>query len=122
MYFFNALVSGVVFMIATASAAPTAKELDVNSNMFSGNPFEITELIVDRVKGGNVSMVFTVYNPDPLSNMTVDCTGHWPFGSSGWPTGTYEPCLNGSMAWHMKDFVSWTEFSLELKDTFTDPR
>lgn len=119
---FSALISGIAFMVATVSALPAAKELNVNNKMFTGNPFEVTELIVDRVKAGNVSMIFTVYDPDPLANKTVDCPGSWAYGSSGWPTGTYQSCLNSTFGWHMKDFVSWTEFSLELKDTFTDPR
>ena len=58
MHSFSALISGIAFVIATVSALPAAKELNVNNNMFSGNPFEVTELIVDRVKVGNVSMIF----------------------------------------------------------------
>jgi hypothetical protein len=118
MKFTNVLAAATTFIASTVVALP--RELDVNSKQFSGNPFELTNLVVDRVEAGNVSMIFTIYNPDPLSNFTADCTGTWPYGSSGWPAVTYQSCLEGSFAWHMKDFVSWTEFSLELKDTFKD--
>jgi hypothetical protein len=121
MQFTNVLVAYIAFFLATVFALPTARELNVLSKQFTGNPLELTDLIVDRVEASNVSMIFTVHNPDPLSNMTVDCVGTWPYGSGGWPSVKYQSCLNGSFAWYLKDFVSWTEFSLELKDTFKDP-
>lgn len=118
MHFFNAFVSGIAFMVATVSALPAAKELDLRNTMFTGNPFELTKLVVDRVADGNVSMAFTMYNPDPSSKMTVNCTGGWPFDSRGWPAGNYASCSGGYFGWYISDFVSWTDFSLELKDTF----
>jgi hypothetical protein len=121
MQFISLLTAGIAFTLARALALPAARELDIKNKQFAGNPFELTDLVVDRVEAANVSMVFTIHNPDPLSNMTSDCTGTWPYGSRGWPSDIYQPCLNGSFAWHMKDFVSWTQFSLELKDTFKDP-
>jgi hypothetical protein len=121
MQFLNLLTAGIAFITVTAFALPAPRELDIKNMQFAGNPFELTELIVDRVEAANVSMIFTIHNPDPLSNMTSDCTGTWPYGSGGWPSGTYQSCLNGSFAWHMKEFVSWTAFTLELKDTFRDP-
>jgi hypothetical protein len=105
MQLINLLTAGIAFITATAFALPAPRELDIKNMQFAGN----------------VSMIFTIHNPDPLSNMTSDCTGTWPYGSRGWPSGTYQSCLNGSFAWHMKEFVSWTEFTLELKDTFKDP-
>lgn len=120
MHFFNAFVSGIAFMVAAVSALPTTKELDLRNAMFTGNPFELTKLTVDRVAGGNVSMGFTIYNPDPSSKMTVNCTGGWPFDSRGWPAGNYASCSGGYFGWYITDFVSWSDFSIELKDTFDD--
>jgi len=121
MQFINVLTTGIALIAATVLALPAATELDIHNKQFAGRPFEITDLIVDRVEASNVSMIFTIHNPDPLSNMTADCAGTWPYGSRGWPSGIYQSCLNGSFAWHMKSFVSWTQFTLELKDTFRDP-
>jgi hypothetical protein len=121
MQFISLLTAGIAFTLARALALPAARELDIKNKQFAGNPFELTDLIVDRVEAANVSMIFTIHNPDPLSNMTADCVGSWPYGSRGWPSGIYQSCLHGSFGWHMKDFVSWTNFTLELKDTFKDP-
>ena len=117
----NALVACFAFFLTAVFAFPAPKELAVQSKQFSGNPFEVTKLTVERVEAANVSMTFTIYNPDPLANTTANCTGNWPYGSGGWPKGKYESCLNGSFAWTMKEWVSWTQFSLDLKDTFKDP-
>ena len=117
----NALIACFAFLLVTVFALPSPKGFVVNNKQFTGNPFEVTDLIVDRVDAANVSMVFTIHNPDPLSNKTADCTGTWPYGSGGWPSGKYESCLNGSFAWTMKEWTSWTQFSLDLKDTFKDP-
>lgn len=122
MQFINAFTSGIALMAASALAATAPLDLGLVSLQFAGNPFELTDLAVDRVVASNVTLDFTIYNPDPLADATTTCTGTWPYGSAGWPTGIYEFCANSSFAWHMKDFESWTDFTLELKDTFTDPR
>jgi hypothetical protein len=117
MHFTNVLVACIAFFLANVFA----RKLDVTNKQFTGNPFQLTNLKVHRVEASDVSMIFTVHNPDPISNMTADCAGTWPYGSSGWPSAKYQSCLNGLFAWYLRDFVSWTEFSLELKDTFKDP-
>jgi hypothetical protein len=117
----NALVACFAFLLVTVFALPSPKSFAVQNKQFAGNPFEVTHLTVDRVEASNVTMVFSIHNPDPLSNRTASCTGTWPYGSGGWPSGKYESCLSGSFAWTMKDWTSWTEFSLDLKDTFKDP-
>lgn len=117
----NALVVCFAFFLVTVFALPSPKGFAVQNKQFAGNPFEVTHLTVDRVEASNVTMVFTVHNPDPLSNKTVTCSGTWPYGSGGWPSGKYDSCSRGTFAWTMKEWTSWTQFSLDLKDTFKDP-
>lgn len=126
MQLLNTLAAGIAFIAATVSALPAPMELDIHYKQFAGNPFELTELNLDRVQDGNATIAFTIYNPDPLANVTATCTASWPYGSSGWPSAVYKSCENkngtSSFAWHMDEFNTWTDFTLEVKDTFRDPR
>jgi hypothetical protein len=119
MQLINTIAVGITFIAATAFALP--RELKFQNKQFSGNPFQVTDLIIDSVEEGNVSMAFTVFNPDPLANATANCATSWPYGSDGYPKAVYKSCGNSSMAWHMQDFRNTTDFTLELKDTFKDP-
>lgn len=125
MQLINTISVGIAFIAATASALP--RELKIQNKMFSGNPFQITDLIIDSIPDGNVSMAFTVYNPDPLANTTTNCASTWPHNSDDYPQAIYKACGNTSVAWHMKDFRNVEEtkppmnFTIELKDTFKDP-
>lgn len=121
MHFTTLLPTALALLFTTASALPAS--VTTHSKMFTGNPFELTHLSVDRVEAANVTLEFTIHNPDPLANTTATCTGSWPYNSMGWPTSIYEGCGNSSFAWHMRDFDEWEGgFVLEVKDTFKDPR
>lgn len=123
MHFTSLISSGLALLAATAYARPTPDSVETHNKMFAGIPFEITNLTVNRVESANVTMSFTVHNPDPLANSTAECTRSWPYGSKGWPNGIYAACSTGKFAWNMKDFTSWSEsFIIEVKDSFTDPR
>jgi hypothetical protein len=77
MYGISLLVSGL--MVASAIAAPAA----------TTRPFQITNLSIKEVEGGNTTFKFTVHDPDPLTNATQKCTGAWKTGSGGYPQGSY---------------------------------
>ena len=52
-------------------------------------PFQITNTIVTDIMGGNTTIKFTVYDPDPLTNATETCTATWKTGSGAYPSGAY---------------------------------
>lgn len=125
MQLINSISVGIAFIAATASALP--RELKIQNKMFSGNPFQITDLNITSIPNGTVSMAFTVYDPDPLANTTTDCASSWPYGSNDYPQAIYRSCGNTSVAWHMQDFddvediEDAIDFTVEIKDTFKDP-
>jgi hypothetical protein len=125
MQLINTIAVGIAFIFATASALP--RELKFQNKQFSGNPFQVTNLLIDSVEDGDVSIAFTVYDPDPLAMTTTNCTAHWPYGSDGYPQAIYKSCGNSSVAWHMEEyepveeFENGIDFTTELKDTFKDP-
>jgi hypothetical protein len=125
MQLINTIAVGFAFILATVSALPRA--LKFQNKQFSGNPFQITNLLIDSVEDGDVSIAFTVYDPDPLANTTTNCSAHWPYGSDGYPSAIYKSCGNTSFAWHMdeyepvEEFENGIDFTIELKDTFKDP-
>ena len=52
-------------------------------------PFKITALKIRKYAYANVSIVFTVDDPDPLTNSTALCSGSWAVHSKGYPQGSY---------------------------------
>ena len=62
MQLINTIAMGIAFIAATASALP--RELKFQNKQFSGNPFQVTDLIIDSVEDGDVAIAFTVYDPD----------------------------------------------------------
>ncbi|TKA59678.1 hypothetical protein B0A55_13023 [Friedmanniomyces simplex] len=84
-------------------------------------PFEITNLQLHEIEGGNTTIGFTVYDPDPLTNAIQRCTGNWATGSSGYPQGSYETCGNSSFAWNMYSYTNCQNFVLGIEQAFTDP-
>lgn len=122
MQFTTIVATAVAFVASTVTALPAPRELDMKQK-FAGNPFQLTNLTVERNEGADVALSFNIYNPDPLANSTTVCSGSWAYGSSDWPDAVYEPCDDTSFAWHLTDFDSWSEgFTLEVKSTFQDPR
>ncbi|KAJ9625802.1 hypothetical protein H2203_004565 [Taxawa tesnikishii (nom. ined.)] len=72
----------------------------------------------------NVTISFTVQNPDPLSGAVTTCSGSWPLNSThGYPTGGYQNCANSSYAWNFADngFQNIYTFTLQVENVFTDP-
>lgn len=78
MHFYSVLSTACLFVASVLAAANVEGEL-----------FEISNIEVDRVVGGNFSLSFTIYDPDPLTNATQDCTGSWAYGSKSYPQGSY---------------------------------
>lgn len=78
------MISFISFIIATIHiaatfAAPTA----------TFQAFQITDYSIENVFGGDVTIQFTIYNPDPAANATAICTGQWKSASKAYPTGPY---------------------------------
>jgi hypothetical protein len=55
----------------------------------SAPPFEITNLTIGKVIGGNVTFSFTVHDPDPLTDATETCAFEWVTASKAFPKGSY---------------------------------
>lgn len=70
----------IATFFAAASHAATAAEAP---------SYEITGMQIGKMMGGNVTFVFTVYDPDPLTNATSTCQGEWVTASKDFPTGGY---------------------------------
>jgi len=52
-------------------------------------PLKITALKIRKHAYANVSIVFAVDDPDPLTNSTALCAGSWAVHSKGYPQGSY---------------------------------
>ena len=74
-----AKVIAAISIIASTSAAPLA----------TSPPLQISNLLIEKVVGGNVTIGWTVYDPDPLTLETTECGGTWKTGSKGFPKDTY---------------------------------
>lgn len=90
---------------------------------FVAKNHQISDLSITKVLGGNVTLAFTVYDPDPLTKQSQQCQGTWVAGSKGYPTGAYEICGNGStnFEWNMGSFTSIETFTLEISHSYEDP-
>lgn len=75
----SAALLATAFLASTTSAAPAA----------TGQAFEIQQLSIGKVMGGNVTFAFTVHDPDPLTNATDTCEGEWVTASKAFPKGSY---------------------------------
>ncbi|KAK5163447.1 uncharacterized protein LTR77_010629 [Saxophila tyrrhenica] len=87
----------------------------------AGLPFQISNLSIARVLGGNVTLTFTVHDPDPLGKATKSCSGSWVTGSKAYPVDTYQACGNTTFGWHMESYESMGDFVLGLEHSYTDP-
>lgn len=76
---FYVFITTVCLFVASAFAAANVQ----------GDLFELSNIQVNRVFSGNFSISFTVYDPDPLTNATQECTGTWAYGTKGYPQGSY---------------------------------
>lgn len=127
MQFFK-LITTIYLLAASACAAAN----------FEGEFFEVSDVKVDRVFSGNFSISFTVYDPDPLTNATQECSGSWAYGSNGYPKASYvrptiqsldhiankSPqalCGNSTFGWNMAKFTGYQKFTLGLQHKFSDP-
>jgi hypothetical protein len=70
------MLATLVALAATVSASPLKR-----AALFTGKAYEITNLKLEDVSRGNVSINFNVHDPDPLTDATGTCSGSWPHGS-----------------------------------------
>ncbi|KAK3725343.1 hypothetical protein LTR37_000313 [Vermiconidia calcicola] len=119
MFSISLCVVMVVTALTTLTSAAPVQTVQLNA----GLPFEVTNTTIDKVPGGNVTIAFTVYNPDPLAaNATEVCTGSWATGTRGFETERYTQCGgNGTFAWNMAQFDSIESFVLNIEHRFHDP-
>ncbi|KAM0713722.1 hypothetical protein Q7P37_010684 [Cladosporium fusiforme] len=121
MHFTTLIASAVALAATTVTALPSPRELDIKQK-FAGNPFQLSNLTLERKEADDVTLSFDIYNPDPLADSRTTCSSSWAYGTSGWPTEVYESCEDTSFGWHLTDFESWAKgFTLEVKSTFQDP-
>lgn len=76
---FTTILAATGILAAHTFAAPAA----------TSPPLEVTDLSIEKVDPGNVTITFNVYDPDPLTNSSTTCEGTWETGSKGYPTGSY---------------------------------
>lgn len=97
---------------------------------------------VNKTYPGNVTINFTIYDPDPLTNTTANCTGTWGTGSKAYPQGPYvrdtpsksacssqtttdipyqKPCGESSFAWNIASITNVSHFILGVEHAYTDP-
>ena len=86
MSILSMLITALLATITTAAALNTATE------------FDVTDLSISRIIGGNVTFSFTLHDPYPVGLDTQVCGGTWVSGSKAYPTAGYEPCGNSTMA------------------------
>lgn len=75
----SAALLATAFLASTISAAPA----------FTGQPLEMRDLVVGKVMGGNVTISFSVHDPDPLTDAEDTCEGEWRTASKAFPKGSY---------------------------------
>ncbi|EME47916.1 hypothetical protein DOTSEDRAFT_69745 [Dothistroma septosporum NZE10] len=114
----TSLVSSLALLGVTSCAHPHHRARAAQS----GNPdLEITKLIIDRVRNGNTTISFRLYNPDPLSGANATCTSTWVSTTKGNPQGDYELCGESKFAWAFDTYNDINNFTLNVEDRFTDP-
>ncbi len=88
----------------------------------ASDDFQVTNLSITKVDGGNVTIKFTVHDPDPLGKETKSCGGTWKIASHGYPVDSYKVCGgNTTFGWHMESYRSMEVFVLGLEHSYTDP-
>lgn len=110
------MFSRIAFLLAATLAVFTSASTSALSE-----DLQITDLSITKVLGGNVTLHFTVHDPDPLTNATRSCGGTWTTGSKGYPTGAYAICGHSNFGWNMGAFTSIKNFRLELTHSYIDP-
>jgi hypothetical protein len=104
-----------------SAAALTASTLAATNSDFE--PFEITNLSITKVQNANITLIFTVHDPDPLaaSQSTQACSGTWKINSHGYPVDSYQICGNTTFGWNMESYTTMEQFVLQLEHSYTDP-
>lgn len=106
------LFAGFGLLGGCSFAAPTTNSMP---------PFEITNTKYHQVEGGNTTIAFTVYDPNPLTNATTECTDSWETGSTDYPSGTYLSCANDTFAWNFDSIQGIGSFVLSIEHAYEDP-
>lgn len=78
----------MVFLLKLLAATLLAASARASSND-TVPPFKITALKIRKHAYANVSIAFSVDDPDPLTNSTALCSGSWAVHSKGYPQGSY---------------------------------
>jgi hypothetical protein len=84
-------------------------------------PFQITNLSITKVRAQNVTITFTVHDPDKQGLDTEICNATWPIGSRAYPQDSYIYCGDSTFGWNMETYKNIEEFTLGLTHTYTDP-
>ncbi|KAL2356908.1 hypothetical protein BJ546DRAFT_1058528 [Cryomyces antarcticus] len=118
MLFSPALLCGMALLLHSAASRAVTKR-------FTGTYYEVTNVHTHSPsnQSDNVTIEFTVRDPDPLTNSTTTCNGSWPLDSNAYPTGGYLPCTDVSFAWVFADngFTNISSFTLQMEHSFKDP-
>ncbi|OQN95206.1 hypothetical protein B0A48_18762 [Cryoendolithus antarcticus] len=107
--------------IAAGTLTSLALPLLPTTAAFQGSPYELSALVVERVRVRNTTISFTIHDPEPLACQTVLCTATWAYGSKAWPTDGYSLCDGSVIGWNMAHFESWNKFSIGIEHVFKDP-
>lgn len=82
------LIAAIGGLTVLASTSVMAQPLIFDRAPQASNPpLQIHNLTIEDDEAANTTFTFSAYNPDPLTNVTANCTGTWPHGSSDFPDG-----------------------------------
>ncbi|KAF1819782.1 uncharacterized protein K489DRAFT_373022 [Dissoconium aciculare CBS 342.82] len=119
------MLATLVALAATVSASPLKRAV-----LFTGKAYEITNLKLEDVSRGNVSINFNVHDPDPLTDATGTCSGSWPHGSE--PRDTFhqrsvslttlhQVACDQGFTWNFESYTNFQNFTLRATHSFRDP-
>ncbi|KXT17324.1 hypothetical protein AC579_545 [Pseudocercospora musae] len=118
------LIAAIAGLMLLASTSVMAQPLVFHRALQASNPpLQIRNLTIVDDPAANTTFNFTAYNPDPLANVTANCTGTWLHGSSDFPTGDKGlRCDNSTFAWHFEyALTNVKNFTIDLQHIFIDP-
>jgi len=103
------------------------------STQFAGKPYLLTTLNAHSVSNSsfalpnnttgssNITVQFTLYDPDPLTNASTPCSATWSVLNGSYPN-LWVPCKNQAFGWKFEDWNGVGSFGLAVKHNYKDPR
>jgi hypothetical protein len=105
----STLLLPLVSLISTTSARA----------LFTGSAYLLPSLTTSNSGNGTTTFAFTVYDSDPVTNVSTSCGSSW--SGTNYPS-QWTACQKSSFDWELSAFTDISNFELQVKHSFVDPR